>query len=235
MNSYRKTAVIVGILFIIATVAPLLSFPFSGFIDDPDDFIKITENETQVIIGAIFELIMAFAIAGIAITIYPVLKKQNEGLALGYAGARIIEGILFIVGVIGLLSLVTLSHEFVKAGAPDASYFQTLGTLILAVREWGGHMLGSIVLGLGALILYSLLYKSKLVPRWLSIWGLIGAPLALLEGLLSMLGIVDPFSTNAVLLNIPIAINEMVLAVWLIVKGFNSSAIASLNAKTDIN
>ena len=173
MASYRKTAIIVGVLFIIATVAPLLSFPFSGFIDDPDDLIKITENENQVIIGALFELIMAFAIAGTAIMIYPILKKHNEGLALGYAGARIIEGILFIVGVIGLLSLVTLSQEFVEAGAPDASYFQSSGTLLLAVRDWGGHMLGSIVLGLGALMLCYLFYQSRLVPRWLSVWGLI--------------------------------------------------------------
>jgi len=235
MNSYRKTAIIVGVLFIIATVAPLLSFPFSGFIDDPDDLIKITENENQVIIGALFELIMAFAIAGTAIMIYPILKKHNEGLALGYAGARIIEGILFIVGVIGLLSLVTLSQEFVEAGAPDASYFQSSGTLLLAVRDWGGHMLGSIVLGLGALMLCYLFYQSRLVPRWLSVWGLIGAPLALVEGLLSMFGVVDPFSTYAVLLNLPIAVNEMVLAIWLIVKGFNPAAIASLIAKTDTN
>jgi len=232
MNSNRKTAIIVGILFIIATVAPLLSFPFSGFIDDPVDLIEITENETQVIIGALFELIMAIAIAGIAITIYPILKKHNEALALGYAGARIIEGILFIISAIGLLSLVTLSQEFVKAGAPDASYFQSIGTLLLAVRDWGGHMFGSIIFGLGALMFYSLLYQSKLIPRWLSVWGLIGAPLALAEGLLSMLGLFDPLSTSAILLSIPIAVNEMVLAVWLIVKGFNPSASASQFTKT---
>ena len=231
MNSYRKTAIIVGVLFIVATVAALLSFPFSGFIDDPNDLIQVAEKGNQVIIGALFELIMAFAIAGTAIMIYPILKKKNGALALGYAGARIIEGILFIVGVIGLLLLVTLSQEFVKAGAPDASYFQSLGALLLAVRDWGGHMLGSIVLGLGALILHYLLFQSKLVPRWLSIWGLIGAPLALAEGLLSMFGVVDPFSTTTVLLNLPIAVNEMVLAIWLISKGFNSSAIASLSDK----
>ena len=231
MNSYRKTAIIVGVLFIIATVAPLLSFPFSGFItDDPDYLVNVSANTNQVIIGALFEFIMCVAIAGIAIWAYPILKKYNEGLALGYVGFRLIEGILLMVAVIGLLSLLTLSQEFVKAGAPGASYFQSLGTLLLAVRDWGGQ-LGSIVFGLGALIFYYLLYQSKLIPRWLSIWGLIGAPLALAEGLLSMFGLFESFSTNAILLSLPIAVNEMVLAVWLIVKGFNVSAIASLSAK----
>ena len=178
---------------------------------------------------------MAVAVAGIAITMYPILRKHNGALALGYVGARIIEGIIFIVAVIGLLSLLTLSQEFVKAGAPNASYFQNLGTLLLAARDWAGHVLGSIAFSLGALMFYYLLYQSKLIPRWLSVWGLIGAPLALAEGLFLMFDLIDPFSTNAILLNIPIGVNEMVLAVWLIVKGFNSSAIASGSAKTDIN
>ena len=235
MNSNRKAAIIVGVLFIIATVAPLLSLSFTRHIDTPDYLINVSANATQVIIGALFELIMAFAVAGIAITIYPILKKHNEALAIGYVGARIIEGVLFIVAVIGLLSLLTLSQEFVKAGAPDASYFQSLGTLLLAARDWAGHVLGSIVFPLGALILNYLLYQSKLVPRFISVWGLIGALLALTEGLLLMFGLIDPFSTNAILLNLPIAVNEMVLAVWLIVKGFNPSAIVSLSAKTELN
>ena len=174
MNSNRKTAIIVGVLFIIATVAPLLSLPFTRHIDTPDYLINVSANATQVIIGALFELIMAFAVAGIAITIYPILKKHNEALAIGYVGARIIEGVLFIVAVIGLLSLLTLSQEFVKAGAPDASYFQTLGGLLLAARDWGGHVVLDVaVFPLGALIFNYLLYQSKLIPRWLAGWGFI--------------------------------------------------------------
>lgn len=232
MNAYKNSAIIIGILFIIATVAPLLSVPFSGFIpDDPEYLINISANQNQVIIGSLLEFIMCLAIAGIAIWAYPILKKHNEGLALGYVGFRLIEGILLLVAVIGLLSTLTLSQEFIKAGAPAGSYFQSSGTLLLAVRDWGGQ-LGSIVFGLGALMFYYLLYRSRLVPRWLSIWGLIGAPLALAEGLTSMFGLFDSLSMGTILLSIPIAINEMVLAVWLIVKGFNSSAVASLPAET---
>ena len=235
MNSNKKTARIVGVLFIIGTVAGILSVVFSGSIlDAPDYLIKVSANESQVIIGALFVLIMAFACTGIAIWLYPVIRKHNEALALGSVGFRLIEGVFHLVGVIGLLSLLTLSQEYVKAGAPDASYFQTSGTLLLAARDWAG-VLGSFAFILGALMYYYVFYQSKLIPRWLSVWGLIGVPFWIAEILLSMFGFVDPFSTTVILLDLPIAVNEMVLAVWLIVKGFNSSAIASLSAKTDIN
>ena len=230
MDSNRKTARIVGVLFIIGTVAGILSVVFSGSIlDAPDYLIKVSANESQVIIGALFVLIMAFACTGIAIWLYPVIRKHNEALALGSVGFRLIEGVFHLVGVISLLSLLTLSQEYVKAGAPDASYFQTSGTLLLAARDWAG-VLGSFAFILGALMYYYVFYQSKLIPRWLSVWGLIGVPFWVAEILLSMFGFVDPFSTTVILLDLPIAVNEMVLAVWLIVKGFNPSAIASESA-----
>ena len=234
MNTHKKTARIVGVLFIAATVAGIVSGIFLGPRTESDYLTSISENEKQVIIGAFFYAIMAVAVAGIAIVIYPVLKKYNEVLALGYVGARLVEGLLFSIGVVSLLTLLTLSKEFVAAGAPDASYFQTLGTLVLAARDWAG-MLGSTAFILGALMYYYIFYRSKLIPRWLSVWGLIGVPFWIAAELLLMFGVIEPFSTNAILLDIPIAINEIVLAVWLIVKGFNPSAIASLAAKTDIN
>ena len=234
MNLYRKTAIIVGLLFIIATGAPLLSFLFTGSLNDPDYLVTVSGNENQIIIGALLELVFGVACAGIAIGLYPVLKKQNVGLALGAVGLRFIEGILYIIAAIGLLSLLTLSQEYVKAGVPDASYFQSMGTLILAVRDWVGTF-GSITFILGALIYYCLFYQSKLIPRWLSIWGLIGVPLWIAAALLLVFGLVDSFSTTVILLDLPIAINEMVLAVWLIVKGFNSSALTSLLTSKDTN
>ncbi len=129
---------------------------------------------------------------------------------------------------------MTLSQEFVKAGAPDASHFQTLGALLQEENYWAYHM-GTISFGLAAPMFYYLLYQSKLIPRFLSVWGLIGVPLWLAVSLLIMFGSLTESSVLATLLYLPIAVNEMVLAVWLIVKGFNSSAIASGSAKTDIN
>ena len=233
MNSIRKTAIIVGALFITATVASSLSLVFTGPLNAPDGLINVSANATQLIIGALLLLIDSIAVVVIPIMLFPIFKKHNEALALGYVGARIIEGVIFIVGVISLLLLLTLSQEFVKAGTPDVPYFQTLGTLLLAAHDWA-FLLGLTVFSLGSLTLNYILYQSKLIPRWLSGWGFIGAALSLAASLIPQLGY-NLSSSIDTLLNSPIAVQEMVFAVWLIVKGFNSSAIASLSAKTDMN
>lgn len=231
MISYKKTGRIVGIFFIIATVAGILGLVFSGPIQASDYLIQISVNETHVLLASLCTLVMSVAVAGIAITAYPVLKKQNEALALGYVGARIVEGVLFIVTVMSWLLLMILSREFVKAGTPDASYFQIIGELLQTVGNWAGHVILDIAVSpVHYLIFYYLLYRSKLVPRWLSIWGLIGVPLWLAAGFLATFSH-DPTSTLPVLLNLPIALNEMVLAVWLLVKGFNPPALASTSAE----
>jgi hypothetical protein len=171
------------------------------------------------------------------VTLFPILKKHNEALALGFSALRFIEAISTIIHSLILLTLLTLSQEFVKAGAPDAkagapdaSYFQTTGDLLLAAREWAFLIGSGLVWSLSALILNYLLYQSKLVPRWLSVWGLFGAILSFVAYLPEFFGI-----DSIEILFLPIAVQEMVFAVWLIVKGFNSSAIASGSAKTDLN
>ena len=233
MNSDKMTARIVGVLFITATVAPILTAPFIGFLGGgilgepiPDYLVNVSANEMQVYIGMLIELIWALAVVGIPVMLFRILKKHSEALSLGFFGLRSIEALCTIVGSIILLTLLTLSQEFVKAGVPDVSYFQTLGTLLLAAREWT-FMIGSgLVWSLSALILNHILYRSKLIPRWLSGWGLVGATLSFATYLLQFLSI------NLDILFLPIALQEMVFAVWLIVKGFNSSAIASGSAKT---
>ncbi len=141
---------------------------------------------------------------------------------------------LYIVAVVGLLSLLTLSQEYVKAGASNASLFQVSGTILLAIKKWAGQ-LGVIAFTLGILMYYYVFYQSKLVPRFISGWGFLGAALSLAAALLAILGQIIPFSTVFILLQLPIALQEYVLAVWLIVKGFNPSAVASLSAKTATN
>ena len=235
MNTNRKTAIIVGVLFIIGTVAGILSVVFTGSIlGDPDYLIKISANENQIIIGALFVLIMGLALAMVPVVMFPIFKKQNEVLALGYVVFRgALETVIYIPTVISWLFLIIVSQEYLKAGAPAASYFQTLGTLLIGVYDQI-HPIGGIVFSLGALMFYFLFYQSKLIPRWLSGWGLIAAILGLGAGLAGMFGLTSSLSTIDVLA-LPIFLQEMVMAVWLIVKGFNSPAIAPGSAKTDIN
>jgi len=231
MTSTRKTAIIVGALFITATVVSMLEYIviFPPILNAPDYLVNVSENENQAIIGVLFYLTNCAAVVVIPIMLFPIFKKYNEALALGYIGSRIIESVTLIVGSISLLSLLTLSQEYTQAAAPDDTYFQTLGTLLLAVTDWT-HLLGAmIVFSLSAVILNYLLYQSKLIPRFISVWGLIGAISLLAAGLLGMFGL-SPSSTISIFLTIPIGLNEMVLAVWLIGKGFNLSAIVSGSA-----
>lgn len=231
MNSYRKVAVVVGILFIIATAAPMLSYPFLQHLQAPDFLAEIPAHITPITTGAILELIMALAIVGIATTIYPILRRQNEYLALGYVGARIIESVVFIVvAVMSLLSLITVSHEFANAGFPESFSCEILGNYLRTSHDWAYVVAGKIVFPISALILNLLLYQSKLVPRFISVWGLLGSALLLAAGLAGMFSLLAEKSLLETLLFLPIALQEMVFAVWLIVKGFNASTIATGSA-----
>jgi hypothetical protein len=207
----------------LATVASSLGiFIFSSILDAPDYLIGVSANESQVIMAALFMLIYVVAAVGIGIMVYPILKKHNETLALGYVAARTTEGVLFTGYVVILLLILTLSQEFIKAGTPDASYFQTGGTLLQAASDWALLLGLRLAFGLSALILNYLLFISKLVPRWISGWGLVGAILVF-----SLLPL-KFFSVNLTeILDLPIALQEMVFALWLIIRGFNSSAIIS--------
>ena len=235
MNTNRQNALSAGVLFVIADIAGVLAFAFLGSVYNPDYLIKVAENRNLVITGALIVLIAELACSGIAIWLYPVLKKHNEALALWSVGLRIIEAILGLVSVIGLLVLIPLSQEFIKAGTPDASYFQTLGTLILTVRGWIRDVLMLFAWGLGALLYNYIFFQTKLLPRWLSGWGIVAILLHLASCLLAIFAIISPSSPIQVLLLAPSALQEMALAVWLIAKGFNPSAVASGAAKTSTN
>ncbi len=235
MKRYRKTAIIAGVLFITATAASILSLPFLASINAPNYLAEVSANANQVILGALLTFISAAVSASIAITLYPIVRRYHEALALGSVGFRIIEGVLYIVGAIFLLLLLALSQQFVNSGAPNAASFQTLGVVLLAGYHWVGFVGGPLAFSLGALMYYAIFYQTKLVPRWLSGWGLVGATLCIVASLLVMFRLIGAFSTFQVVLSLPIAVQEMVLAVWLIVRGFNSSAIASPSAKTALN
>ena len=199
----------------------------------PDYLNQLAGNSNQIIIAALLEFIWAATGAGIAIGLYPLLKKYNGALALGSVCFRVVENVFVLIGTLSLLSLLTLSQEFIAAGAPGASSFQTLGTLLLALRDWQFHVISGLAFFLGVLMYYVILYKSNLIPRWLSGWGILGAVLSLAATVLASFTRDLGMESVNTYLNVPIGLQEMVFAVWLIVKGFNPSAIASLSAKTE--
>ena len=231
MGTDRKIAVVAGVLFIIATLADVISRAvfLTPILSVPDYLTKISTNETQVLTGALFLFIGAAAASAIAIALYPVLRKHNEGLALGSVGFRLIEGALYIGIVVCLLLLVTLSQESANAGSAASSAYQVQAALLMAARDSLGEV-AVLAFGLGALMYYWVFYQSRLVPRWLSAWGLAAIALVMVSGVLVMLRLTEPMSTTQIVLALPIFLQEMVLAVWLIAKGFNPSAIAPESA-----
>lgn len=230
MNTNRKISIFVGVLYIIGTVAGILSVVFTiSILGAPDYLTKIAVNRNSITIGALLILTMGFALALIPALVYPIFKNRYGALALGYVIFRgALETVIYIISAISMLLLIPLSQEFVKTGTPVDSYFQTLGNLLKGISDLPILVF---VFSLGALIFYSLLYRSRLIPRWLSVWGLIAITLHLATGLLIIFGLQTSFDTSNMIMNSQILLQEMVMAVWLIVKGFNPQAIASLSQK----
>jgi hypothetical protein len=232
----RTNAAIVGVLFILGTVPALLSLPFaSNTVNAPDHLTAISTNEGQMIIYTAIKFIMGVSCAGIGLALYPILKKYNEGLAIGAASFRVIEGVLDVVGALLYVVLLALSQEFVKAGAPASSYFQTADVVINAGIGWLRDAAMLLTFGIGALMYYVVFYQYRLIPRWLTVWGLAGITLTIISALLVMFHLIPSAGIVQIILNLVILPQELVLAGWLIAKGFNPSAGTSLSAKKATN
>ena len=216
MHPNRNTARIVGILFLVVNVTFLAgALLLDSVLSAPDYLISASEHHAQLAFGVLLELVNGVAYLGIAMLMYPILKRYSVSMTLGYVAFRILEYGAQILADLSPLSLLKLSEEFVKAGAPEASTFQTLGTLTMADRD-SAFLMVSITFGLGALFFYYVLYRSKLVPRFISIWGLIGGIAVLANAILDMFGY-PPGNLGVIML-----LNELFLGVWLIVKGFSA-------------
>ena len=235
MNTYRKTAVIVGVLFILAIVALFIGEAlYKPILDSPDYLDNAYPSRIAVIIGILIEYIGVPAVVLIPVLLFPILKRHNQVLALGYVSFRLFEAVLLTVAQITKLLLINLSQDYLNRGGADASYFRNVGRSIKSVLFWNNSsgLIYLVVFVIGALMLYSVLYKSKLIPRWLSIWGLIGA-VAILTA--SVMATFDLFLGLALLLMMVLAVQEQAMAIWLIAKGFNPVAIAFEPVKTGNN
>ena len=229
MNSTRKNAVITGVIFIIATVAVFVADALTPVLTGTDYLTRFSAHPNQVAAGALVYLVSFFASGSIAIAMYPVMKGSNAGLALGSVVFRALEAVFYIVGVVSLLSLLTLGQQFTTAGAADRTSLQAIGNLLVSVRDHAA-LVAVFAFCLGAFMYYYLFFQSRLIPRWLSGFGIVAIILMMAACVLSLFS--GNLITSYITLAAPIGVQEMVLAVWLIVKGFNQTAIASLSAKT---
>ncbi len=232
MNMFRSNAIIAGVLYIIGTVAGILSLALSQPLRDAGDPLAgAAANASQVIGAALCVLLMCLSLATVPVVLYPVLKRHSQVLALGYVVFRgALETVAGFLTPTAWLLLVAMGQSYAQAGAAAAPGFQAAGALLLKAGE-GSSFLG-IVFCLGALMFYAVLYRSRLVPRWITVWGRAAVVPYLAAEFLAVFALLDPMSSTATLLFMPMAVQEMVLAVWLIVKGFNSAAVAAGVAKT---
>lgn len=219
-NSYRKNAVIVGVLFIVATAFLFVGGAFYGPVVDSPDFLQVAyPNRTSAILGILIEFSCIIAIPLIPVFAFPVLRRRTETLAIAYIVFRLFEAVIFLVVDVTKLSLIKVSELYLDADSTGADAIAHIGAVIQGWNEWS-WVFYVLIFAAGALILYIALIRSKLLPGWISVWGLAAALLMVLSALLVMFEVNLPEAVFG-LLWIPIAVQEMVMALWLIVKGFN--------------
>jgi hypothetical protein len=226
MDSARKTALVAGIFYLITFIS-IPTLALYGPVSNHRNWILGSGGHTAVLVGGLLEVIVALAGIGTAVTLYPVLKRQNEGLALGFVTSRLLEGAMIFAGVVSLLSLVTLTRSPGGAAGPNAAALVATGASHVAVYNWTFLLGQSLMPAINAILLGTLLYQSRLVPRALPVLGLIGAPLLLAADIATLFGGIGQHSTWALIAALPVAAWELSLGVWLTVKGFNPSPLTT--------
>ena len=226
MSSTRKTALVAGIFYLITFIS-IPTLALYGPIKNHQDWILGSGGHTAVLAGGFLEVIVALAGIGTAVTLYPVVKRQNEAAALGFAAARVLEASMIFTGVVSLLSLVTLRQHLGGAAGANTAALVTTAASHAAVYNWTFLLGQSFMPGINALLLGSLLYQSRLVPRIIPVIGLIGAPLLITAVFATLLGGSMPPPSWTALAAVPVAAWELSLGVWLVVKGFRPSPITA--------
>ena len=212
MRSRDTRATTAGLLLIAATATSLIATAFLGSVlDGPGFLATVGLHQDRLLAAALFQLLAAFTSAAIAVALYPVLRQQAAGMALGAVAFRLIEGVFYALSAAGTMILVSLSGQLTAGASAHAS-----ADLVRDLRDSAGCV-GVLAFCTGATLYYLVFYRSRLIPRWLSAWGLAA-------GLLVLFQSIAVLSSTQVVLNLPIAAQEMVLAVWLIVKGFSPTA-----------
>ena len=233
--SPRKLAIATGVLYLITHITAVGAAILYGPMLNNARYITGSGPDTHVLVGAFFEVICALAIVGTAVALFPVVKRQNEGIALGYVGLRTLEAGIIAVGVVPLLAIVTLRQDLAGTAGTDPATLVTLGNAFVEFHNWTEVLGQGLVVGVNTVLMAYLLYRSGLVPRFIPVLGLVGGPLVFAYHTAKMFGISEQILVWAAIGVIPIFAWELTLAIWLIAKGFKPAAIASESAPTAPN
>jgi hypothetical protein len=227
MDALRKTALVAGVLYLITFVS---SIP-AVFLLDPvlnnTHYIVSSGSDPRVLFGCLLDLVNAIAAIGTAVVLFPVVKRQNEGVALGFVIARTFEAAIIVIGVVSLLAVVTLRKDLAGAAGADQGALIAIGRSLVAIRDWTFLLGPSLIPGFSALLLGSLMYRSGLVPRLIPVLGLIGGPLLIASVTVSLFRGNDPITVVAAIATVPIFLWELSLGIWLAVKGFKPAPITA--------
>lgn len=229
MNSTRKIAVVAGVFFLVTEVTAIASLLLYGAVLNVPNYLATGGDDTRVFLGALSELILAIANVGTAVTLFPIVKRQNESIALGYVCGRLLEAAVIVVGIISLLSVVTLRQDFAGTAGASSASLAAVGTSLGAIHAWTFLFGPNFVLGVNTLMLAYLMYSSRLVPRSIAVLGLIGGTVILASAIAVMFGLYQQTSTLGLIAGLPVLAWEVSLAIWLIVKGFKPSPLTSGN------
>jgi hypothetical protein len=226
MTTLRKTAVVAGACYLLTFITSIPTLGLYGPVKKLG-YITGTGSDAGVHLAAFMEVILALAGVATALALYPIVKRQNQSLALGFVTSRLLEAAMIIVGVVSLLTVVTLKHNSTGATGADAAALLTTGKSLVAFHNWTFVLGQSLMPGVNALLLGSLLYRSRLVPRIIPLAGLIGAPLLLASVAATIFGLWGQTTPLGIVAGFLVALWELSLGVWLVVKGFTPSALTS--------
>ncbi len=224
----RKVAVVAGVFFLMTEVTAIVGLLlYQGAMHDANFILGGAGGDNSVLLGAFSEALLALANIGTAVTLYPIVQRQNEGLALGYVAGRVVESTIIIVGIISMVTLVRMRQDVAGAAGASAVSLVVAGKTLMAIHDWTFLFGPDLVLGVNSFMLAYLMYRSRLVPRTIAVLGLVGGPLVFLAATLVLFGVFKQYSSIPTVAALPVFLWEVSLAIWMIAKGFNPIALAT--------
>lgn len=234
MDSMRKIAFAAGVLYLITFITSIPALILKDPLLNDPNFILGSGSETGVVWAGFLDVLVALSCIGTAVVLYPVARRVSQTAAIGFVASRLLEGAIIMAGVISILTVVTLRQDLAGVAGADAAALVTIGTSFVAVHNWTFLLGPGLIAGVNALLLGYVMYRSGLVPRVIPMVGLIGgAPLILASAIATIFGFYDQVSLPGTIAAFPVALWELSLGVWLVVRGFNTSAITSEPARME--